>query len=85
MVSKASKPFEYTAKGTPRRQIIVNTYEEEIKAAYTAVENSSVQGVDAPTKWSDESATEFVRNVVKKVLPHQVEDEDDLFQMGADR
>ena len=85
VVSRPSKPFEYTAKGTARRQGTINMYDEEIKAAYAAVEDSSVQGVDPPANWDKDGATEFVRNVVGKVLPYEVGDDDDFFQIGADR
>lgn len=85
IVSTASKPFEYTAKGTPRRQLIINSYAEEIKAAYAAVDNTSVQGVKPPTAWNIDSVKEFIRSVVKKELPYEVDDDDDFFQAGADR
>ena len=41
--------------------------------------------MEVPTTWNSCSGTAFIRNVVKELLPCRVEDDDDIFQVGADR
>ncbi|OBZ74288.1 L-aminoadipate-semialdehyde dehydrogenase large subunit [Grifola frondosa] len=52
MVTNPTKPLEYTAKGTPRRQVCIQAYNEEIDALYRRVAESSQtgheQGNEAP-------------------------------------
>ena len=85
LVASPQKPFSITAKNTLRRQIILNDYEDEINALYDTVEETT-QAVDtAPTSWDIVSTTTYVRTIVKKVLVHDVSDDDDLFQHGCDR
>ncbi|KAI0651021.1 acetyl-CoA synthetase-like protein [Trametes meyenii] len=84
-VTKPSKPFQYTAKGTPRRHVSLAEYAEEIEDLYKKVEESSQVDVQAPAIWTNDSAREFARGVVKKVLRvPQIKDDDDLFQQGCD-
>ena len=85
VVTTAQKPLEYTAKGTPRRQIALKMYSEEIEAAYAAVEESAQIGVNLPKEWTSETTLQFVREVVNKVLVVHVRDTDDIFQYGCDR
>lgn len=80
-----SKPFTFTGKGSIRKSAVVADYADEIEAAYTAVEAGTSANVDAPATWTKETATDFVRAVVLKVLESKVEDNDDIFQHGADR
>jgi len=86
-VAKPSKPFHYTAKNTPRRQVIIKAYDDEIKELYAAAaENSQSSSVAPPQTWDDEAVVlDFVRSVVGKVLPQSVKDTDDIFQHGCDR
>lgn len=86
IVTNPSKPFEYTAKGTPRRQATLNAYSEEIDAAYNAVEESSQTELLPPIVWTAASTLDYVRSVVRSVLPlEDVIDAQDLFDQGLDR
>ena len=85
IVSKPSKPFQYTAKNTPRRQTIINEYEEEINALYDAIADSSQSEISAPRQWDLINTLDFVRSVVGKVLPQNLDDTVDIFQSGCDR
>ncbi|KAF4618234.1 hypothetical protein D9613_011556 [Agrocybe pediades] len=84
LVTKPSKPFQYTAKNTPRRQAMINAYDEEIQAAYDAVSDSSQSEISPPTEWDLLGTHNFVRSVVNRVLPHNVDDTVDIFQHGCD-
>lgn len=87
IVSHPGKPFEFTPKGTKRRQAILNAYETEINAAYTAVDEISQPGVGLPESKSLNDVTTFVRSIVQSVISPQpqLEDGDDLFSHGGDR
>ncbi len=86
MVTKPEKPLEYTAKGTPRRQVCIASYSEEIDALYKKVEESSQLDIAPPRDWSPESVHEYVREVVQNVMKNpNIGDTDDLFQQGCDR
>lgn len=80
-----SKPFTFTGKGSIRKSAVVADYAEQIETAYAAVEAGTLANVDAPATWTKETATDFVRAVVLKVLESKVGDNDDFFQHGADR
>ncbi|KAI9058660.1 acetyl-CoA synthetase-like protein [Trametes sanguinea] len=85
MVTSPNKPLEYTAKGTPRRQVCINAYSEEIDALYKRVEESAQVEMEPPRDWSPESTREYVGNVVRKVMKNdEVQDEDDIFLQGCD-
>ena len=85
MVALPSKPFTYTAKNTPRRPAIINEYAEEIEALYAAADEATEQDLSPPSSWAYDSAKEFVRAVITRVLEHEVGDNDDIFQHGCDR
>lgn len=86
MVTKPSKPFQYTSKNTLRRQAMINLYEPEISALYDAVEESSQLDIPPPEDWDHDSIAQFIRHVVTKVMEAEViADEVDIFQAGADR
>lgn len=85
MVAKPSKPFEYTAKSTARRQAIINNYAQEIEALYATVDASTQSQIPPPLEWDIVSTTDFVRAVVNKVLIHTVQDHEDIFHHGCDR
>lgn len=85
IISKPSKPFQYTAKSTARRQAIINDYSEEIKSLYDAVADSAQSGIPPPAQWDFVSTLDFVRLVVNRVLLHKVTDNEDIFQHGCDR
>ncbi len=82
--SSPSKPFTYTAKGTARRQVVIDDYAREIEALYNATTTGRSEVV-APSDWSDGQTLNFVREVVKTALRRDVEDEVDIFQYGCDR
>ena len=86
MVTKPHKPLEYTAKGTPRRQVCIRSYEPEIDALYKRVEESSQVDVPAPRNWAPDATLDYVRELVRKVMKiPKLADDDDLFQQGCDR
>ncbi|KAI0769291.1 acetyl-CoA synthetase-like protein [Trametes elegans] len=84
-VTKPDKPFQYTAKGTPRRHVSLADYAEEIETLYTRVEETTQIDVPTPASWTDDSVRDYVRGVVKQVLKApSISDDDDLFQQGCD-
>ncbi|KAF8890512.1 hypothetical protein CPB84DRAFT_1784727 [Gymnopilus junonius] len=83
-VSVPSKPFQYTVKNTPRRQIIIDAYANEIKSLYDAVADSTQSSIPPPTEWELMATIDFVRLVVTKVMNHGVQDDEDIFQRGCD-
>ena len=86
MVTNPSKPLEYTAKGTPRRQVCIKAYEAEIDQLYARVEESSQVDLEPPSQWSPDSIREYVRGLVRRVMDRPtLGDDDDLFQQGCDR
>ncbi|KAI0318669.1 acetyl-CoA synthetase-like protein [Amylostereum chailletii] len=84
LVASPSKPFTYTAKMTPRRQAILNTYSPEIEALYSTVAETSDIGVDLPSSWSQSETLIFIRDVIAKVMKTPVADDVDVFQHGCD-
>ncbi|KAF8990836.1 hypothetical protein BDQ17DRAFT_1433510 [Cyathus striatus] len=84
LVATPSKPFQYTAKSTARRQSIIIEYSKEIEELYETVEASTQSNILPPIQWDIVSTTAFVRLVVNKVLIHGVSDDDDIFQNGCD-
>ncbi|KAK7677662.1 hypothetical protein QCA50_019353 [Cerrena zonata] len=84
IVASPSKPFAYTAKNTARRQAIIADYDPEIEALYTAVEETTQADIPPPSTWNLPEATEFVHEVVTRVIKHSVQDSDDIFQKGCD-
>ncbi|KAK0463111.1 uncharacterized protein EV420DRAFT_1618923 [Desarmillaria tabescens] len=84
LVADISKPFEFTPKGTPRRQAVLNAYSAKIDTAYEAVKQSSQIHLVAPVQWELSNSLHFVREAVEKVLTNMVEDNDDFFQNGCD-
>lgn len=79
------RPLQYTVKGTPRRQICLKEYSDDITEAYKAITESSHHELLPPSTWEYGDVVEFMRKVVNKVLGRSLSDEDDLFQHGADR
>ncbi|KAJ7103042.1 hypothetical protein B0H15DRAFT_810726 [Mycena belliarum] len=84
LVADPSKPIELTAKGTPRRQAVLNTYDPEIRSVYAAVEESSQTHLTAPDTYAAQGSLNFVRHVVSKVMREMPGDDDDIFQHGCD-
>ncbi|KAG7093077.1 putative NRPS-like protein biosynthetic cluster, variant 2 [Marasmius oreades] len=84
LIADAAKPFRYTAKGSVRRQLLLKDYEDEISKLYEDVETSTQPDIPAPSHWDTISCRNFVRKVVRSVLPNGVGDDDDLFLHGCD-
>ncbi|KAI0067832.1 acetyl-CoA synthetase-like protein [Artomyces pyxidatus] len=82
--SSPSKPFSYTAKGTPRRHVIIKAYKREIDALYNAVEQSSQAAVEPPSSWTRGETITFMRSTVERVIRRNLPDDADLFQEGCD-
>lgn len=86
LVTSPSKPFSFTAKGTPRRQIIIKEYDPEIEAIYAAAdETTQASEVSPPESWKLLDVLDFVRLVVGRVAKTALADTDDFFQKGCDR
>ncbi|KAF9460912.1 acetyl-CoA synthetase-like protein [Collybia nuda] len=87
LLATPTKPFSLTSKNTPRRQIIIKDYEDEINTLYDTVEQSTqaAPGVTV-TGWDETETRIFVRAVVTKVLVGHgsPDDDNDLFQFGCD-
>ncbi|KAJ6576444.1 hypothetical protein DFH09DRAFT_1149378 [Mycena vulgaris] len=84
VVANPSKPIELTAKGTPRRAMVLEIYKDEIRDAYAAVEESSQTHLTPPDIYDALSTLNFVRTVVREVLTQNPSDDEDIFQHGCD-
>jgi hypothetical protein len=90
LIAKSTKPFEYTPKGSPRRQTVLAAYEQEIEEAYASASADASLHDNSPSfsMWSDETAVRvFLQAVVKTVLKgrESMLEEEDLFAIGCDR
>jgi hypothetical protein len=85
MVTKPSKPLDMTAKGTPRRQLCLDIYAEEIEELYAVVQESSQTEIAPPSAWTRKETLLFMRACIRKVLNVDIGDKDDIFQQGCDR
>ncbi|KAG6837399.1 putative NRPS-like protein biosynthetic cluster [Arthromyces matolae] len=85
LATAPSKPFQYTPKGTPRRHVVLDLYEEEINALYQAVESSSRIVIPAPKYFDELTSLGFVRRVITSILTNRsLNDHDDFFLNGCD-
>ncbi|KAJ7730355.1 hypothetical protein DFH07DRAFT_969173 [Mycena maculata] len=84
LVADPSRPIELTAKGTPRRQAVLNIYQDEIRDMYGAVEESSQTHLTAPEEYDFPATLQFMRHVVSEVMLEMPGDDDDIFQHGCD-
>ena len=84
LVTHPSKPFQFNAKGLPRRGFILGEYAEEIEALYQEVENSAQSELDPPATWDEGSTLSFVRTVVESTLRRTITDDADIFRNGGD-
>ncbi|KAF9451607.1 acetyl-CoA synthetase-like protein [Macrolepiota fuliginosa MF-IS2] len=84
LVAHPSKAFHYTAKGTPRRQFIINEYEKEIEQGYIDLEKASFVQVDAPEILNMEKSRLYVSQLVEQVMGRELRDGDDFFLCGCD-
>ncbi|TFK19455.1 acetyl-CoA synthetase-like protein [Coprinopsis marcescibilis] len=85
IAADCSKSFTYTAKGTARRQAVLEDYEVEISQLYDSISALSQEPVPLPSNWSPETTHDFVRKVVSSTLATAVSDRGDLFHAGCDR
>ncbi|KAH8078749.1 acetyl-CoA synthetase-like protein [Cristinia sonorae] len=84
LVASPSKPFEFTAKLSMKRQTILGKYEEEIEALYARVDATTQAELAPPSSWDEDSTLAFVRTVVNKVLKKPAGDSVDIFHQGCD-
>ncbi|OBZ65541.1 2-succinylbenzoate--CoA ligase, chloroplastic/peroxisomal [Grifola frondosa] len=84
LVASPSKPFAYTAKGTPRRGIIVDAYKEEIEGLYDVFELWSQADIPIPHSWIGDEPLKFVRSVIEGAMKTDLQDDQDIFQHGCD-
>ncbi|EFI26844.1 ICS [Coprinopsis cinerea okayama7 len=85
LVSDPGKPFQYTAKGTPRRQIILKDYQAEVASLYKGQKSSPNFDREPAETWDFQSILELVRFVVRKAVDAEIlNDDSDLFQHGLD-
>ena len=85
LVASPLKPFEISAKNTPRRMAVLTAYQDEIKQAYASADNCSQPDIPLPEIWEIEECLVFVRCAVRRVLQVPVSDDEDIFQAGCDR
>lgn len=87
LVALPTKPLEYTAKNTARRQRIIAHYQAEIDALYQQADPLNVMGLslDLPRKWDLNSARAFVGRVVKTALGVGALGDDDDLRYACDR
>ncbi|KAF4597832.1 hypothetical protein EYR38_006223 [Pleurotus pulmonarius] len=86
LVALPTKPLEYTAKNTARRQRIIAHYQAEIDALYQEANPLNVMdpSLDLPRKWDLNSARSFVGRVVKTALGAGGLGDDDDFRYACD-
>lgn len=84
IVTNPNKPLEFTPKGTPRRQVCLEAYAQEVDAVYLAVKDSSQTELVSPTRWTYETTSGFIRTAVSNVVVARLDDDDDIFQQGCD-
>ncbi|PIL34345.1 hypothetical protein GSI_03120 [Ganoderma sinense ZZ0214-1] len=84
LIASPSKPFQFNAKATLRRGVILKEYDEEIEAIYKAVESSAQSDIAPPAAWDETSTLDFVRAIVKGTLSRSLSDNADIFRNGGD-
>ncbi|PBK68211.1 hypothetical protein ARMSODRAFT_851692, partial [Armillaria solidipes] len=68
LVAKPSKPFEFTAKGTLRRNAILKAYEQEIEDLYKAIDGVSQTDVVIPQLWTLKNVMTMIREIVTAIF-----------------
>ncbi|KAM5543040.1 hypothetical protein V8D89_003424 [Ganoderma adspersum] len=84
LVAHPSKPFEFNAKGLPRRGIVLAQYKDEIEALYKEAESTTQSDFTPPVKWDEPRTLAFVRTVVQRTLRRAIADTADIFSNGGD-
>lgn len=87
ILENPEKPFEYTAKNTPRRSAIIDLYEPEINSTYETFEGTTngttvLNGQNTKASAYEETLR-FVRDTVNASLSTNVGDDDDIFRAGG--
>jgi hypothetical protein len=86
LLATPSRPFQVTAKGTPRRQAILEDYAQDIDAAYVAFNRVSARGdPQVHGSISVNDALEIVRGQVHTNVRPSISDNENLFDAGMDR
>ncbi len=85
LVAKPSKPFEFTAKGTLRRNAILKAYEQEIEDLYKTVDDASQTNIVIPQLWTQKNIKIMIRDIVTTFVQRKLDDTDDIFVAGGDR
>jgi hypothetical protein len=87
VLAMLSRPFQMTAKGTPRRGAILEDYAKDIDAAYTAFDNNAAPSAvpQALGEISMHDALKIVRGHVHANVGPRISDHENLFDAGADR
>ncbi|KAK0199436.1 NRPS-like enzyme [Desarmillaria ectypa] len=78
------EPFEFTAKGTPRRTAVLKAYEEEIEALYKNLDQMLPTDVVIPQEWSLKNTIALIRDIVRVILERDIGDTDSIFVAGGD-
>ncbi|KAJ6628492.1 hypothetical protein B0H10DRAFT_2209402 [Mycena sp. CBHHK59/15] len=86
VLATPSRPFQVTAKGTPRRQAILEDYAQDIESAYAAFDNSAAPSAVLRERGeiSMHDALEIVRGHVRANVGPSISDHENLFDAGAD-
>ncbi|KAF8209695.1 hypothetical protein K438DRAFT_1810225 [Mycena galopus ATCC 62051] len=85
VLATPSRPFQVTAKGTPRRQAILEDYAQDIDAAYIAFNRvPAPAGPPVHGTISVNDALEIVRGQVHTNIEPSISDSANLFDAGAD-
>lgn len=85
LIADPEKPFEYTAKGSIRRQITLSKYQKEIDQLYDIVEAPDSFETMHPRSLEPSTVLDVIRATVQRVLERTVQDDEDVFRLGADR
>jgi len=76
-----TKPFVLSDKSSIKTKDTITLYQDEIDAAYTALEvevgEGTVTDIETP-----EQIHQYVRDVLNKVAKRPIEDSDDFFESG---
>jgi hypothetical protein len=86
VLATPSRPFQVTAKGTPRRQAILEDYAQDIDTAYVAFDRAAAPtSAQVHREISVNDALEIVRGHVHTNVGPNIFDHDNIFDAGADR
>ncbi|KAJ6507610.1 hypothetical protein DFH09DRAFT_1437030 [Mycena vulgaris] len=85
VLANPSRPFQVTAKGTLRRQAILEDYAQDIDAVYTSFDSAAPSVVtQARGEISMNDVLEIVRGHVRANINPSISDNDNIFDAGAD-